>query len=105
MNGAINFGRLEKEVPLKDELGTLGGIVSAFIPAVFVLAGFGLLLYLLWGGFSLMLSRGDAKAVEAAKTKITNAVIGFVVIIIAFWLVQLLGAIFGIEQFQQVFGR
>ena len=50
-----------------------------------------------------MLSGGDPKATESAKQKITNAVIGFVIIFVAYWLVQLLGMVLGIAQFKQVF--
>lgn len=81
----------------------LGDIINEIVPLLFTIAGLVLLLYLLWGGFSLMLSRGDPKATEAAKEKITNAIIGFVIIFLAFWLVQLFGFIFGVKQFGEIF--
>lgn len=100
---AIPFADLQKEVGLDPQLNTLGGIINKVIPILFTLAGLILLLYLLWGGFSLMLSKGDPKAMETAKGKITNAVIGFVIIFVAFWLVQLLGIVFGVKQFGKIF--
>lgn len=104
MENALNFSNLQSAVGLRSELDSLGGIVSALVPYLFGLAGILLLIYLIWGGFGLMLSKGDPKAVEGAKSKITNAVIGFVIIFVAFWLVQILGQIFGIEQFKNIFG-
>lgn len=105
----IDFSKLEQAVGLKvgsKTTGiTLGDIVTSTVPFLFIIAGLILLLYLIWGGFSLMLSRGDPKAVEAAKGRITNAIIGFVIIFIAYWLVQLLGQVFGIRQFEGVFGK
>lgn len=80
----------------------LGKLINFLLPYLFGISGLILLLYLLWGGFSLMTSQGDAKGVEAAKTKITHAVIGFVIIFISYWLVQFFGLIFGVSQFQQI---
>lgn len=80
----------------------IGQLINKLLPYLFGVVGLILLLYLLWGGFALMTSHGDAKSVEAAKTKITHAVIGFAIIFLSYWLIQLLGMIFGIKQFQQV---
>lgn len=105
MLAQIDFDKLNTAVGLDPKFKTVGDIVSALVPSLFVLAGFALLLYLVWGGFTLMTSGGDPKAIEGAKQKITHAVIGFVIVITAFWLVQLLGQILGIEQFGKIFGR
>lgn len=81
----------------------LAELVSSVIPYLFGAAVLVLLLYLLWGGFTLMMSKGDAKAIEAGKAKITTALTGFVIIFIAYWLVQLLGLVFGIKQVENTF--
>lgn len=87
--------------------GDLGGIITALLPYVFSLAGIGLLVYLILGGLSLMTAKGDPKAIQSAQAKITNALIGFVIIIISYVVVQLLGQILGLESntlFKQLFG-
>lgn len=99
----INFNQLNQAIGLDQNLNTLGGIVSVIIPYLFGAAGLLLLLYLIWGGFGYMLSQGDPKAAESAKQKITNALIGFIIIFVAYWLVQLLGIILGVTPFQQIF--
>lgn len=99
----MNFNQLNQAIGLNQNLTSLGGIINTVVPYLFGAAGLLLLLYLIWGGFSYMLSGGDPKAVESAKQKITNAVIGFVIIFVAYWLVQILGMVFGITQFQQIF--
>lgn len=76
----------------------LGEIINWFTPYIFGIAGLILLLYLLWGGFALMTSGGDPKAVEGAKAKITNALKGFLIMFFAFWLVRILAIITGSEQ-------
>lgn len=85
---------------------TLGDIIGILLPYIFGAAGIALLIYLVIGGFQFMLSRGDPKSAQAAKSKITNAIIGFVIVILAFTIVQLLGQIFGIggTAFGQIFG-
>lgn len=99
----VNFDQLNKAIGLNQNLTSLGSIISAVVPYLFGIAGFLLLLYLIFGGFSYMMSGGDPKAAESAKQRITNAIIGFVIIFVAYWLVQILGMVLGITQFQQIF--
>lgn len=99
----MNFNQLNQAIGLNPNLNTLGGIISTVVPYLFGIAGFLLLLYLIFGGFSYMMSAGDPKAAESAKQKITNAVIGFVIIFTAYWLVQILGVVLGVKQFGGVF--
>lgn len=77
----------------KDSLGT---IISALIPYLFVFAGLLLFVYLIIGGFSYLTSGGEPKAMEQAKGKVTNAIIGFIIIFIAYWVVQIFHYIFKI---------
>ena len=100
----IDFESLQKEVNPDFEFTTLGGIVSGLIPYLFAGAGILLLLYLIAGGLGLMTSRGDPKAVQAAQGKITNALVGFVIVFLAFWIVQIIGNILGIKVFGEIFG-
>lgn len=82
-----------------------GRIITNILPYIFGAAGLALLVYMILGGLQLMTSRGDPKAAQAAQAKIINAVIGFVIIIFAFFIVQIFGQIFGIENtiFGQIF--
>ena len=77
----------------------LGRFLSDVLPYVFYAAGIGLLIYLISGGFQLMLSKGDPKAMEAGKGKITNGILGFVIVIFAYFLIKLLGSVFGLTDF------
>ncbi len=78
---------------------SLGDIISEFLKYLFPLAGLVLFLYLIWGGFSFLTSGGDPKAMEQARGKVTNAVIGFVIIFLAYWLVQILEFMLNISVF------
>lgn len=82
---------------------TIGDIVSKLLPYLFVMAGLLLLLYLLYGGISLMLSGGDPKAIQSAKDKITGAVIGFIIVFASFWIVELISRLLGITIISRIF--
>lgn len=85
---------------------TPAGIVSNILPYVFGAAGLALLVYMIFGGLQYMLSRGDPKAMQSAQAKITNALIGFLIIILAFTITQLVAQILGINNtiFGSIFG-
>ena len=83
---------------------TISDVVSSLLTIIFPIVGILLLLYLLYGGYQYMLSRGDPKAIAAAKGTITNALVGFVIVILAFSLVQILGRILGIPDIYTQFG-
>ena len=100
-SGSINFSQLNKQIGQK--FTTVGGIVNAIVPVLLIIAGFFLLYQLVSGGFTLMFSKGDQRAVEGARAKITNAVIGFVILFIAYWLVQILGGVLNIPVFKKLF--
>lgn len=80
--------------PGQPQFTNLASVVTNAIPFIFPIAGVILLLYLVWGGFDILTSMGDSKKVEAAKGKVTNAIIGFLIIFFAYWIVQILDNVF-----------
>lgn len=81
----------------------VGPIISKLLPYLFTISGIILLLYLIYGGIQYMLSRGDPKGMQAAQGRITTAIIGFIIIFISFWLVQLLGRVLGLTKIGNIF--
>jgi hypothetical protein len=81
----------------------VGGLIGTILPYIFGIAAILLLIYLVAGGLSMMLSRGDPKAMQAAQSQITNALIGFVIVFFAFTLVALIGKVLGITVFGSIF--
>src|SRR3989344_4994948 len=98
----MDFDKLNKAIGLDPKLTNVGSIVNVIVPVLLIIAGFFLLYQLVSGGFALMFSKGDQRAVEGAKGKVTNAVIGFVILFIAFWLVQILGTVLKIDVFSKL---
>lgn len=82
----------------------LADIIGAVLPYVFGGAGIALLIYLVVGGLQMMVSRGDPKAMQGAQGKITNALLGFVIVTVSFLLVKLIGQLLGIDAFRPIFG-
>lgn len=81
------------------DLQGISKLVSLFLRGAFALAGLILLFYFILGGIGMMNSAGksDPKAAEQAKQTVTSAVIGFVVVFTAYWIVLLIGKLFGIQ--------
>ena len=77
--------------------GNIGDIVSRALTYVFPVAGILVFIYLLYGGLNLMLAAGNEEGIKEGKAKITNALIGFLIIFAAYWLVQILEIILGIS--------
>ena len=81
----------------------LGVIISALLNYIFPIAGIFLLLYLIYGGFLWMVSSGIPQTIQAARTIVTNALLGFAIIFAAYWLVRIVGTILGLTQFGGIF--
>lgn len=99
----LDLTELQTKTGLKVELSSIGAIISELLPYLFAGAGLLLLLYLLFGGFQLMTSGGDPKKMQEAKGKLTNALVGFIIVFVAYWLVQIVGTTLGIEAITDIF--
>ena len=85
--------------PFTLPFNTVGGIFSALLPFIFTLAGMVALVFLIWGGIRYMTARGDPKATDAARSTITSAVVGLLVILFAAAIMFIVGSTFNILPF------
>mgnify|MGYP001565069885 FL=1 len=67
------------------------------ITLVLVVAGVVFLFVLLLGGISWMTAGGDKTQVEAARSRVTNAIIGLFIVFVAFALATLVEGLFGVN--------
>ncbi len=100
----MNFNDLNQAIfgpnpPFTD----IGSVITRALYFVYGFAGIGLLLMIISAGFTLLTSAGDAKKMEEGQHRLTYAVVGFLIIFVSFWLVQLLGIMFGIKEFSTIF--
>lgn len=61
-----------------------GSIITAVVGALIILAAILAFLYLILGGIQWITSGGDKAGVEAARNKITNAIVGLIIVAAAY---------------------
>jgi hypothetical protein len=83
--------------------------LTVFEKVITVIVGFLTIAAILWfalqiiiGGFGWISAGGDPKAAENARKRITNAVIGIIVVIMALTLVRLVGSLLGIPDILKI---
>ena len=92
--------------PLLENLNGLEGadffsaLIKSLIGLSFVLASIIFIFILIMGAIQWISSGGDKGAVQSAQGKITNAVIGLVILFSLFALLRVVGDFFGLEIFQ-----
>ncbi len=91
----------EDIVPPGGQLGlskgvTLGGIITNLLPHLFILAGILMLLMILWGGIHLMIAQGDPEGIREGKAKVMYGIIGFFVVFVSYFVVQIIEQVFKI---------
>lgn len=97
----LKIGNMTVDGPLNkpgapQQFNSLADIVNNAVPLLFAIAGIILLVYILWGGFDFLTSMGDPKKAESGKNKITTAIIGFIIIFVSFWIVQIIRTLLNI---------
>lgn len=76
------------------------GLVSGFIKLVLILAGLSFFFILVIGGIKYIISGGDKAHTEGARSQITAALIGLVIVFSAWAIIQLINTFFGINILQ-----
>jgi hypothetical protein len=76
---------------------TLADVVGALVPYTLAFAGIILFLMLVYGGFLMLTSVGNMEQIEKGKKLITSSIIGFIIVFGAFWLMQIVQAIFNLS--------
>ncbi|TSC88773.1 MAG: conserved membrane protein of unknown function [Microgenomates group bacterium Gr01-1014_5] len=84
----------------KVDVATIKGLEAIFenvISVALSFAGIVLFVMFLTGGFRYLTAGGDAKAVEAAKGTLTHAILGLVVLILAWIIIQFIEVLTGVN--------
>lgn len=81
--------------------GSLGAFISAVLPTVFVVSGIILFAFIIFGGLTMILNAGsgDAKKIEQGQKAVTSAVLGMVLIFVAWWIIKIIEYITGVQIF------
>lgn len=83
--------------PTIAKFSTVGDLVNVIVKNAFILAGVITFVLLIFGGFGFIVGAGagDTKKMESAQKTITGAIIGLLVVVASYWLVQILEKITG----------
>ena len=78
-------------------IDTFGDIVNVVVRNSFVAAGVISFILLIFGAFQIIVAAGDAKKMEKAQSIITSSVVGLLVVVGSFWIIQIIQRITGIS--------
>lgn len=76
---------------------TLGDLVSLVVKLGFVLSGLLILFFVIFAGFQMVVGAGsnNPEATKKGQQAATSALIGFVIVFVAYWIVRIIELITG----------
>lgn len=77
-------------------LQCIPAVFKNIITAALLFAGVAALFFIIFSGIKFILSRGDAKKVQSARETLTYAIIGLIVILLSFLIVNIISYITGV---------
>lgn len=85
--------------PTFGQFDTFGALVTVIVQNAFVLAGVISFLLLVFGGFGVIIAAGsgDTKQLEKGKQTITYAVLGLILVVTSYWIIQIIETVSGIS--------
>ncbi|MFA6519097.1 MAG: hypothetical protein WCV93_05655 [Candidatus Shapirobacteria bacterium] len=88
---------LYKQDAIIAKYGSLGAIVTEALKYVYVIAGLMLLVWLIYGGITMMTAGTDQNKAAQGQGMITNAAIGFGIIFVSYFVVQIAEVVLGVK--------
>lgn len=76
------------------EKATLGGFLSPLLNVVLLIASVLMFVWMVWGIFEYIFAGGDKEKLGKARSRITWAIIGFIIVLLAFTISQYIREIF-----------
>jgi hypothetical protein len=93
---AVDLG---KEYPL-GAINSLGEGFGYLVGPGFAIAAIAVVFYFLIGAFKILVSGGDKGAMASAQAMITHAIIGFILLMLMFIILQFIPQAFGLTGFK-----
>lgn len=78
---------------------SIGGLLSSLITALIIVSGLATLVFMALGGVQYLTSGGDKAQTQAARERITYAIMGLAIVVSVVAVNQVIGAVFGINIF------
>ncbi|OGG01630.1 hypothetical protein A2Z33_07635 [Candidatus Gottesmanbacteria bacterium RBG_16_52_11] len=83
--------------PENIEIVDVGRLISALVGTILIIAALLAFFYLILGGIQWITSGGDKSAMEAARNKITHAIVGLIIVGAAWAIMLLVQSFLGIN--------
>lgn len=96
------FGRVDVPTPLQNlGFGSIGisSFFNALIRLIYMLAAVIFVFMLMWGAIEWLMSGGDKEKVGSAQKRLTNAIIGIILLGVTFAILDLIGIFTGFTFF------
>jgi hypothetical protein len=95
----VDFASVADNSTLAGSESTFGEWIARILNGVMVISVLMLLVYLLWGGISWISAGGDSSKIQAARDRITQGIIGIIVLAATLAIFMLVQNFLGIELF------
>lgn len=82
---------------LAQELSSPAGFLNRVMQFAFPISGLLLFLMIVWGGFEMLSGATTQKSIEQGKNRIVAALIGFLLLFVAYWIMTIVETIFGVK--------
>jgi len=96
----LDFGTFKGFGPLGNPTGTginqFNTVISTTIGVMTIVAIIWFVIQLITGAIGIMSAGSDKAKLEGARAKITNGIIGLIIVIAAVFVIDLIGTVFGI---------
>lgn len=79
---------------LKPEFVNLGNLISALLQIAFYIAVFLAFYFLIWGAYAYILSSGKKEELAKARSRVTWALVGLLVIVMAYLIAKFASEVF-----------
>lgn len=79
---------------LKPEFTNLASFISPLLTIAFYIAAFLSFYFLVWGAFAYIMAQGNKENLAKARARITFAIIGLLVVLLAYFIAQYAGEVF-----------
>lgn len=83
-----------KDRPAVAKFSTIGDVVSGLLNIFFYIAGFLAFYYLVWGAIAYIMAKGEKEGLAKARERIRWAIIGLLVIFMAYFIATYASEIF-----------
>lgn len=97
VGGFKGFGKLglENDLAFHADI-TFTNFISSVVGVMTIIAIIWFVFLFISGAIAYMSSGGDKNAIESARKKITNGIVGLVIVVIAIFVIKLIGYLIGI---------